>query len=248
MIIGSVPYINCLPLTKHLNGTVIKLPPAELIHALNNGDIDVGLIPSFSIIKNNLKMHPDAGIIGCDGAVKSVGFFTRPYITNLSEIESLYLDKESLSSVHLAKIILKRFYGVSLYDLEFFHEDNREMADAQMLIGDKALFFNKPHYFYWDLGKLWKAETGHGFMFASWASKRDLTEAELNELCEAKQKGLAELDKIALEFEPEKRGLIHNYFTQNLRFEVNDNIKNGFKLYKECLAEYGYSEKDRKAA
>jgi len=247
MKIGIVPYTNCLPLTKYLPSTVqiFKKTPAELSEALLNDELDVALLPLYTIIKYKLRMHPDAGIIGCDGAVKSVGFYTRNYIESLDQIHSLYLDKESLSSIYLAKIILKKFYGISLYDLEFFHEDNREMADAQVLIGDKAMTFvkqSKVPYKFWDMGKIWKEHTGTGIMFACWASKKALSPAEVDILQKAKQLGLLHIQDIINDFGPEQRDEMRAYLTQNIKYEVNNNIKNGLKIYKQGLDEYSYSD------
>lgn len=243
MIIGTVPYSNSLPLTKHLPGTIIALPPTELTKALLEGKIDVGLLPVYAIIKHGLKMHPDIGIIGCDGPVKSVGFYTRSYIEELQQIRSLYLDKESLSSAYLAKIILKKFYKLSLYDLEFFHHDKREMADAQLLIGDKALFFDKKlPYRFWDIGEIWHQHTQTGFMFACWASKHHLTPAEIDLLKQAKEKGLQDRTHLALSYKPHKQKIIEEYLTHNICYNTTPTIKEGLKYYREFLAEYDYDK------
>ncbi|MBF0104083.1 MAG: hypothetical protein HQM16_02040 [Deltaproteobacteria bacterium] len=246
MKIGIVPYINALPLSYFLeNNQIIKMYPSELAAALLNGTVDCALLPLYSIIKHKLRMHPDAGIIACDGDVGSVGFYTRSYIENLSQIQSIYMDKESLSSVYLAKIILKKFYGVSLYDLEFFHYDNREMADAQLLIGDKVLFSeinSSLPYKFWDIGSVWKQNTGAGFMFASWASQRALTPAEIAVLKNAKTAGLAHIDHISSTFNKEQRGLVNDYLTNSIIYEPTPAIKDGLRLYKDYLKEYQYSE------
>lgn len=240
MKIGTVPYINALPLTYKLPAaSLVKLTPVELTAALLSEKVDVALVPFFGIIKHNFKMHPHAGLIGCDGAIKSAGFFTRPFITDLSAIKSLYLDRESLTSVHLAKILLEKFYGVDLNDLELFHEDNKKMADAHMLIGDKALFFdNKQPYFFWDLGSLWQKHTACGFLFASWASKRLLTEHEIALLCQAKEEGLKNLDKIAAGFPAKTRGVVHDYLENNVIFEPKEKVRAGAKLFKKFLQEH----------
>ncbi len=248
MIIGTVPYINSLPLTRYLDCKIIKLTPAEIVKALLAGRIDVGLIPTYSILKHNLCMHPDAGIIGCHGPVKSVGFFTRPYITDLKEIRSLYMDVESRTAVHLAKVLLKKFYDVSLYDVEFVHYDNKHMADAQLLIGDKALFNENKQSLYWDLGRLWKKHTDTGFMFASWASKRILNDNEIYQLIKAKELGLANRESFAKEFEPKLRGKVLEYFNTNIIYEPLPKIKQGLKLYQEFLKEYQYIEGVKKVA
>lgn len=244
MQIGTVPYINALPLTRYLDAPLVKKPPADLVPLLLSGEIDVALLPLYAVIKNNLVMHPDAGIIGCDGTVKSVGFFTRTYIEDLSQIHSIYMDHESLSSAYLGKIILKKFYGISLYDLEFFHQDNAELADAQLLIGDKALFFDhtRHKYDYWDIGDIWKKHTGAGFMFACWASRRNLKPSEISTLENAKNKGLANIEEIVSGFPPQDQQIVREYYTKNIIYTPNDNIKEGLKLYKDFLKEYHYSD------
>jgi chorismate dehydratase len=248
MIIGTVPYMNCLPLTKHLKRNLVKLPPAQLAEAVLSGEVDLALLPTFSILKHDLLMHPDAGIIGCDGAVKSVGFFVRPYISDLSEIESIYLDQESQSSVFLAKVLLKKYYDVSLYDLEFFHHDNRDMADAQILIGDKALFHNNKRSFFLDLGQLWKDFTNTGIMFACWASKKAIPAEVIAELVEAKQLGLMNKESCIADVAPDNQELVLDYLENNIIYEPNDAIKAGLKLFKEHLREYQYIEHGAKAA
>lgn len=242
MRLGDVPYINSLPLTYGLHGTE-RRSPAELTRMILEDELDVALLPTYAIIKHNLMMHPECGIIGCDGPVESVGLFTRPYIESLDQIRSVYLDQESLSSVYLVKIILKKFYGISLYDLEFFHHDNRHMADAQVLIGDKALFFDrdKNGMRFHDLGELWKQHTGYGFLFATWASKRKLNDAEVNVFKKALEAGQANLKKIVASLPREQQSTALNYLSHSIKYSMTDSIYNGFKQYKDYLAEYHYS-------
>jgi len=243
MKIGTVPYINGLPLTKYLTGDIVELVPYELSKALLNEQVDVALLPVYTIIKNNLRMHPDAGIIGCEGPVSSVGFYTRYYIEDLGQIKSIYMDKESLSSIYLAKIILKKYYNISLYDLEFFHHDKREMADAQLLIGDKALFFDKKApYRFWDIGEVWQQHTGTGFMFACWASKNPLSPAEVKILKSSKDIGLKNLQKIVADCQPSERERVLNYLSNHIKYESTPAIKEGLKLYKKYLDEFSYSK------
>ena len=251
MIIGTVPYLNGLPLTYYIPQTehVIPLTPAELGPALLSGKIDVALMPVYSILRHNLHMHPAAGVIACDGAVRSVGLFTRPLIKNISDIKSLYLDQESRTSVHLAKILLKKYYNKSLYDLEFFHHDNRDLADAQVLIGDKALFYDHESTFnqFWDMGDLWKEHTGTGFMFACWASKDKLSASDINTLTQAKEMGLANLDEIVETLPHAQQYIVTDYYKYNMVYDPTPSIKEGLKLYKKHLKEYHYTDPTPKA-
>jgi chorismate dehydratase len=234
MIIATVPYLNALPLTRFLSETLIRLVPSQLVEQVLCGRADVGLIPIQAALKHKLHLYPDSGLIGCNGTVKSVGLFTRSYIGNLSDIKSIYFDTESQTSVGLAKILLHH-HGVKLNEIESVHFDNSEKADAQMLIGDKALFFNKDLYRFWDLGALWKELTGEGFVFACYASKRKLSHEELGILENAKTLGLKSLTQIAEDFSKDQREDVFSYLTNNITYHYTTPLKNGFKLYKKYV-------------
>lgn len=242
MKIGVVPYINALPLVYGLEDSLVPIVPAKMPKALESGQVDVALMPVFGIIKNNFYMHPQAGIIGCDGPVKSVGLFTRSYVQNLEQIQTIYMDQESLTSVYLTKVILKEYIQKSLYDLEFFHHDKRDLADAQLLIGDKALF-QKPveggQFF--DLGEVWKQHTGHGFVFASWASKRPLCIQEIQALQNARHMGLQNIDAIVQKQPYNQQELSQSYLTESIHYHLDDNIKAGFQKYYELISKFEYN-------
>lgn len=234
MIIATVSYLNALPLTRFLPETIIRLTPSQLVEQVLCGRADVGLIPVQAALKHKLHLYPDSGLIGCNGAVKSVGLFTRSYINNLSDIKSIYFDTESQTSVGLAKILLQH-NGVNLSEIETVHFDNAEKADAQLLIGDKALFFKKDSYRFWDLGTLWKELTGEGFVFACYASRRKLTHEELAILENAKVLGLKSLTHIAQDFPMNQRDEVYSYLTNNIIYDYTAPLKNGFKLYKKYV-------------
>lgn len=237
MKIGSVPYYNALPLVAKLPKTVelISLPPKKLTQALLNQEIDVGLIPAFAVLKHDFYAYPEAGLIGCHGPVQSVGFFTKNKIP-LSEIETLYLDNESETSVHLGKIILNKLYNRNLRSLQEVNLKNCTDADAQLLIGDKALFFQESDYQYWDLGQLWHDLTGMGFLFATWASRRPLKPHEIDLLKEAKLTGLKNKKELIPNDLPQaKQEILKNYLTQAITYEFTQNIQTGFELYQDCL-------------
>lgn len=240
MIIATVPYINALPLTAFLSANTLKIPPSQMIEQLLSGKVDVALIPVFSCLKHELHMYLDAGIIGCDGAVKSVGFFTKSHINDLSQIKSIYLDRESQSSVYLARIVLKKFYSLDLAHIENHHFDKRGEADAQLLIGDKALFFDNPDYEYRDLGEIWKQKTGHGFIFATWASKNPLSDAEISELNRAKNIGLEKRADIIQNFPLEQQDFLGEYFEKNILYTPTPELAAGLELYHLYLKEFGY--------
>jgi len=237
MKIGTVPYYNCLPLTAGLGDKLITLPPRDLTAALLNDEIDVGLIPTYSILKHNLHAFPEAGLIGCDGAVKSVGFFIRDVFKDLDDIETIYFDAESQTSVELAKIILHKLYGRNLRSIKALPLENICQADALLLIGDKALFFHEPGYKYWDLGALWKQLTGVGFIFAAWASKRLLKPDEFQTLLQSKQHGLANREQLLNNVPTQKRDVLSKYLQENIIYNDTPELRRGYELFRDYLNE-----------
>lgn len=239
--IGSVAYSNSLPLTHYLPWALSKDTPAALTEQILNNSLDVALLPVASILQHNLQAYPEAGLIGCEGLVKSVGFFTKPHIESLDDIQTLYLDTESKTSVLLAQVILKHHLQRNLKSIQLVPLSQCHLADAQVLIGDKALFFSEPGYTYHDLGELWKQYTGQGFIFACWASKKPLSRLLIADLLEAKEKGLANLEKIAdATIEPAHRVLVLDYWQNNVVYQLNESVKKGFAIFDRILKDENF--------
>lgn len=232
MKIGTVPYLNARPLVARFEGEKIALPPKLLTEAVLNGEVDAALVPTYGIIKHGLNAYPEAGLIGCDGAVKSVGFFLRDGIGNPKDIGTLYRDNESQTSVELANVLLTELYGRNPKSVRDVPADRCREADAQLLIGDKALFFQEDGYSYWDLGELWKSLTRCGFIFACWASKRELNPEELAALNSAKIAGLSCLDALISDVAAPRRELVHRYLSQHVMYEATPAVLTGYELFK----------------
>lgn len=238
---GSVSYSNSLPLTYTLDHLCSKGTPAELTQKILNHELDLALLPVASILKHNLQAYPQAGLIGCDGFVKSVGFFTRDHIQSLDDIQTVYLDIESKTSVLLAQIILKRYFKRNLKSIQHVSLADCHKADAQVLIGDKALFFSEPGYQYHDLGQLWKDYTGKGFIFACWASQKPLSRLVIEQLDQAKHEGLRHLEDLAkTQIEKSKQSLTLDYWKNNIIYNLNDSLKGGFEIFEKCVREENF--------
>lgn len=240
MIIGSVPYYNAIPLTLALRQPIKKFTPVELVSALLKNEIDVGLIPVYSAIKNGWRLYPEAGLIGCDGEIKSVGFFIKENIKDLSEIQTLAFDEDSKTAVSLARLILKMRFKKNLSALKEIPFKDSHLADAKLLIGDRALFFSDPSYRYEDLGALWKQETDFGFVFACWASKRPLTENEIQTLKDAKRDSQKYLEGYLEKFEPKKAEILKNYFESFVVYEYTPALAQGLSKYMALLTKFDF--------
>ena len=240
--VGSVPYYNARPLTHRLKDQVEMsyYAPANLVHAILEGECDLGLVPSFAAIKNDLHTYPEAGLIGCDGRVSSVGFFLKKDGPKIEDIDSLYLDTESNTSARLSQILLQELFGRNLKSIKFVSEENAFEADAQLLIGDKALFFRESNYDYVDLGELWKQLTGHGFVFACWASREPLSMDTIKMLIESKEWGMENISSLLDDIPEARKSLVEEYLRKDIMFDYTDALRAGFEEYKKYLLDRGF--------
>ncbi len=222
MVVGTVPYLNAVPLTWALHrigfrGTLVYGEPVQLSQWLERGVVDVGLVPIAEYLRGVGNGIVEGIAIASDGAVRSVLLVSKvpPF-----QLETVAVDKGSRSSVLLLKILLTEVYGVSpiLLPMEPQLDLMLERADAALLIGDHALKAQPlPRWQVLDLGQEWKAMTGLPFVFATWVTRNEVNETELASwLAQAKAEGLKRLKEIVHE-EAQKRSLdrttVHHYLT-----------------------------------
>ncbi|MHC4957969.1 MAG: menaquinone biosynthetic enzyme MqnA/MqnD family protein [Planctomycetota bacterium] len=158
---GAVSYLNARPLTEGLEPLVLA-PPAELVELYRAGGIDAALLPVAAGIALGL---PRVGSLGvaAEGPVDSVLLFLR---VPLDDVRTLQLDPESRTSNVLAQVLVP--------DARVVSGD----ADAQVVIGDRALTRAQGDEPRVDLAELWTDRTGLPFVFAAWYGASEC-EAEL---------------------------------------------------------------------
>jgi len=120
--VGAVSYLNTKPLLYGLQHHAVSASieliedyPANLARALQENTIDIGLVPVAVIPK-----LPEAHIIsdyciGATGPVASVCIFSK---VPMEQIQSLYLDYQSKTSVNLARVLLKNYWNKEVLLLE----------------------------------------------------------------------------------------------------------------------------------
>ncbi|MEZ8219032.1 chorismate dehydratase [Candidatus Fervidibacteria bacterium JGI MDM2 SSWTFF-3-K9] len=231
MVIGSVPYLNAVPLTWALHkigfrGTLVFGTPAQLSGWLEGGKIDAGLVPIAEYLRG-VGTGIVAGVaLASDGAVRSVLLISK---VPIFQIETVAVDRGSRSSVMLLKVLLAERYGnvPVLFPTEPKLETMLSIADAALLIGDAALLAQTdPRWQVTDLGQEWKEMTGLPFVFAAWVLREGCPESELaNWLVKAKVEGLKNLEAIVAE-ESQRRNLDENlvryYLTECIRYDLTE--------------------------
>jgi chorismate dehydratase len=112
--VAAVNYLNTKPLLYGIkNHPVFKQIeltedyPAKIADMLLSGTVDLALVPVVIIPKMKEHYIVSDFCIGSNGAVASVCLFSEVVMEN---IEKVYLDYQSRTSVMLAKILLKEYW------------------------------------------------------------------------------------------------------------------------------------------
>ena len=139
MKLASVPYLNALPLIYYLPERPRLAPPAALDRLLKLGEVDLATAPITALFENPHYGLVPGVAIGTKGAVQSVRLIIKKAGMQLSDVQSIYLDMESRTSVLLLKDLLKFKYKIDLGRIQFVTPIPHQGVDAALLIGDKAL-------------------------------------------------------------------------------------------------------------
>lgn len=246
--VGAVSYLNSKPLVEDFEELVpqsrlVLDHPSRLADQMAAGNLDIGLIPVAEYLRNpGYGMVPGLGVIS-DGPVGSVLLLAR---SSLSEIKTLALDEGSRTSSALVQILLFRKLGIlpRLVKLPVEASQVPEEADGVLLIGDRAMG-RSPIGFHleWDLGEVWRAETGLPFVYAVWAIRPEVevTPVQMAGFGAVYRRGISSLDAIALR-ESSGHGLsptaIRSYLTNNIRFELGRREAKGMDLFGHMLVDF----------
>ncbi len=226
--IGAVSYLNTKPLlygitrSKELMEQIELVVdyPSQIAALLTDGIIDVGLVP-VAVIPNLTDWHIVSDYcIGADGDVASVCLFSD---VPIGKIEKVLLDYQSVTSVRLARILLKHYWNVEpeLEDASENYIDKIKGTTAGVIIGDRALAQRKVSRYIYDLAGAWKAMTNLPFVFAAWIANKPLPEEFIQLFNEANGLGFEHLNKVIKE---------NDYKTYDLNYYYNTNIS--YKLDK----------------
>lgn len=242
--VGAVSYLNTKPLLygikKHPVFEKITLTedyPARIAQMLIEDELDLGLIPVAATLKlKEWHIVGDYGI-GADGAVASVCIFSQ---VPMEEIETIYLDYQSRTSVNLARLLLKEYWKKEVRFVETTGEDFRDKIEgttAAVVIGDRALEQRQRSRYIYDLPEHWKVHTGLPFVFAAWIANKPLPEAFVTAFNDANRFGLLHLDEVlaGLSFEAFD---LRRYFTDFLNYKLTQPARQGMELFLQKLRNY----------
>ncbi|MDO8526916.1 MAG: MqnA/MqnD/SBP family protein [Deltaproteobacteria bacterium] len=231
--LGTVPYLNALPLVSGIDCEIYTAPPALLARQAAENDIILAPIVTAFL---DPSWHLLEGVgIGSFGAVETVRLFLNDTNVTIQNLNTIYTDLESLTSVALLKILLSLPYNRDLTSIHFTG-DKKETAQGSLLIGDKV-WEQDPSLKSLDLGECWTKWTGLPFLFACWMTKNPALGKEWKpKLVANLKKNSGDLESLVQKFPAEKQKRLLKYWRQ-LVYDVGPAQKNAVALFQKYWTE-----------
>jgi chorismate dehydratase len=238
MRVGSVPYLNAVPLTRGIEDQIVFAVPSRLAELLREAKLDAALVSVTEVLFNDAYDVLDGIAVASLGEVKSVFLAHRK---PLEETQEIFCDPASLTSVNLLKVLLaERGLRPEFAPLPDYAD--APFRDAVLLIGDPALNFARASHDHqiWDLGSAWSELTGLPFVYAVWALRRGVdTSAIRRALREAKAFGLETLEHIVRDRSEYDLEFRKDYLGWHIHFHLGADEKRGLAKFIELLRKHG---------
>lgn len=238
--ISAVSYINTKPFLHGLELSSVRNKilltqetPAQCAQKLLSNEIDIGLVPVavIPLLKNPQIVSPFC--IGSNGKVKTVCLFSE---VPLEEINTVYLDYQSRTSVLLVQVLMKEYWKKEvtfLPALEGYESNTIKNNIAAVIIGDRAITNLGKYRYEYDLSEIWKQHTGLPFVFAAWVSNKMIEQDFLDDFNAALQIGLSNRSQLLKEYKRYDSDVfsVKEYWNTNIQYELDNDKKQALELF-----------------
>ena len=236
--IGSVPYLNSVPLTWGIEEETDFVVPSALAEQLRTGRLDAALVSITEALFHEGYDILDGVAVASHGQVKSVFL---AHQQPLEEIEIIHCDTASLTSVNLLRVLLaERGLRPAFMPLPDYAQATA--LENVLLIGNPGIdFLHAPHpHTIWDLGAAWQELTDLPFVYAAWALRRGHHDAALREYLRAtKTSGLEQLSKIIATHPDYDTAFRQAYLGGHIQYNLGKTEKDGLAKFVELLKTHG---------
>lgn len=234
----AVSYLNTKPflygLLRHPIRESLDLSldiPAVGAQKLLAGNCDLGLVPVAILPELEGASIISDFCIGTEGVVKTVSIYSN---CPMEQVETLWLDFHSRTSVELAKILLREYWQVEprLQGASAGYLERLGDKDAALVIGDRTIGLSRKFVYEYDLGASWRAYTDLPFVFAAWVSRVPLSSEFLSAFNEALAEGVRAIPELMyLIPSPDPDFDLEAYFTHHINYQLDDAKKEALQLF-----------------
>ena len=237
--VSAVSYLNTIPFIHGIKSSNIsdfidlQLDyPSVCAQKLINNEVDIALVPVV-VLKDNPQFNIISDYcIGSNGKVDTVCLYSD---VPLREIEEIYLDYQSRTSIELLKVLCKEHWNISpkFSNSPEGFENKIERETAALIIGDRAFSANGKYKFVYDLSESWKEMTGLSFVFACWISNKNIEENFTTEFNKSLKIGVENVEE-AIKKESDNYPHCKNpkeYLNNKISYLLDENKRKGMELF-----------------
>jgi len=237
--VSAVSYLNTIPFIHGIKSSNIsdfidlQLDyPSVCAQKLINNEVDIALVPVV-VLKDNPQFNIISDYcIGSNGKVDTVCLYSD---VPLREIEEIYLDYQSRTSIELLKVLCKEHWDISpkFSNSPEGFENKIERETAALIIGDRAFSANGKYKFVYDLSESWKEMTGLSFVFACWISNKNIEENFTAEFNKSLKIGVENVEE-AIKKESDNYPHCKNpkeYLNNKISYLLDENKRKGMELF-----------------
>lgn len=236
--VAAVSYYNTKPFLEGLQESDIHDDiemvidfPAKCADLLLTGKVDMGLVPVAVLLQiPGLKIIADY-CIGSIGEVKTVCLLGECLV---HEMETIYLDYQSRTSVLLLQVLLKNHWGVTprLVAAKPGYEKEIKGKTGGLVIGDRAIQMAKEFTYCYDMGSSWEEYAQLPFTYAVWVSVKPMKKFFLDRFNQALAKGLKAINKLVqAEKNPFLKKFLDEYYKRNISYDFDERKKAGLERF-----------------
>jgi chorismate dehydratase len=242
--VSAVSYLNTKPLLWGLSRHAIREEmyleeryPALIADDLIEGKTDLALMPVAMMTRLEEPYLIGNHCIAATGPVASVSLFSE---VPMEEIETVYLDYQSRTSVRLAQLLLTGYWKKKVVFLpaEPGYIEKIGETTAGVIIGDRALEARLQFPYNYDLAEAWIDWQKLPFVFAAWIATRALPADFVTAFDAAQDTGLAHLPEVVAE-NPFPHYDLMTYYTQNIHYHLGPEERKGLELFLDMVRTAG---------
>ncbi|HCC70422.1 MAG TPA: hypothetical protein DEQ09_04635 [Bacteroidales bacterium] len=243
--ISAIRYSNTYPLIYGLQNSGIELNakieidhPSECARKITEGEADIGLIPVVALYKDKSLSIIGDYCIGSKGPVRTVLLLSNKPV---NELDTIFLDYRSNTSVALTKLMSLRFWKNNFDWKETYPDFNFSgIADNEglLLIGDQCYEMESNFRYKTDLAVEWNKYTGLPFVFACWVTNKSLSNSYITRFNNAMVYGLNNIDKVVKYFGNKGAmtpDMLYDYLTVNIDYILDKEKRIAMNTFFEYL-------------
>ena len=243
--ISAVSYLNTIPFiygidnSGILKGIDLSLDmPSDCAKKLLLGEVDLGLVP-VAILPQMEEYHIISDYcIGAEGIVDSVALYSD---VPLNEIEEVYLDYQSKTSITLVQVLAEKHWKITPVwkKASAGFENKIEGTTAGVIIGDRTFNLSKSYKYKYDLAEEWFKFTGLPFVFACWVSNKKLPESFIAKFNAALESGVNNIDASVNQYDEKAitKAQLLTYLTEHISYTLDESKRKAIDTFLGFVAE-----------